>query len=55
MDCKKSEEFFNAEQNALVLKNAELYYIRMMHGGAETWNIRDSHMMETQTSDEFLW
>ena len=44
---EKSEEYFNAEQNALVLKNAELYYRKMMHGGTETWNIRDSHMMET--------
>jgi erythromycin esterase-like protein len=44
---QKSEEYFNAEQNALVLKNAELYYRKMMYGGTETWNIRDSHMMET--------
>jgi erythromycin esterase len=44
---EKSEEYFNAEQNELILKNAELYYRKMMHGGTETWNIRDSHMMET--------
>lgn len=41
------EEYFNAEQNAFVAKNAELYYRKMMQGGTATWNIRDSHMMDT--------
>jgi len=41
------DEYFNAEQNALVLQNAEAYYRAMIHGGAETWNIRDRHMTET--------
>lgn len=41
------EEFFNAEQNALVAKNAEHYYRTMVRGDAESWNIRDRHMMET--------
>jgi erythromycin esterase len=38
---------FNAEQNALVVKNAEHYYRTMVHGGPESWNIRDRHMAET--------
>jgi len=41
------EAYFNAEQNAIVAKNAELYYRTMMHGGAASWNLRDHHMMNT--------
>jgi erythromycin esterase-like protein len=41
------ESFFQAEQNALVLKNAEAYYRAMVQGGPESWNIRDRHMTET--------
>src|SRR5262249_3147653 len=38
-----------AEQNALVIKNAEDYYRTMMQGGAESWNVRDRHMTQTLT------
>jgi erythromycin esterase-like protein len=41
------EAEFNAEQNALTLKNAEHYYRTMVHGGPESWNVRDRHMVET--------
>jgi erythromycin esterase-like protein len=41
------EAHFNAEQNALVVRNAEHYYRTMMGGGPESWNIRDRHMVET--------
>ncbi len=41
------EGFFDAEQNALALKNAEAYYRAMVRGGPESWNIRDRHMTET--------
>jgi erythromycin esterase-like protein len=41
------EAFFAAEQNALVVKNAEAYYRAMIRGGPESWNIRDRHMTET--------
>jgi erythromycin esterase-like protein len=41
------EGYFNAEQNALVAKNAELYYRTMMRGGPSSWNVRDRHMVET--------
>jgi erythromycin esterase-like protein len=41
------ESHFNAEQNAVVAKNAELYYRTMMKGGAASWNVRDHHMMNT--------
>lgn len=38
---------FNAEQNALIAKNAEHYYRTVMEGSAASWNVRDRHMMET--------
>ena len=41
------DAFFNAEQNALVARNAELYYRTMMRGGPMSWNVRDTHMVET--------
>jgi erythromycin esterase-like protein len=41
------EAFFDAEQNALVAKNAELYYRTMIRGGPTSWNVRDHHMVET--------
>ncbi len=41
------EAYFNAEQNALVARNAELYYRTMIRGGAASWNVRDTHMVET--------
>jgi len=41
------EAYFNAEQNALVIRNAEHYYRTMVQGGAASWNVRDRHMVET--------
>jgi erythromycin esterase len=41
------EGYFNAEQNALVAKNAELYYRTMVRGGSASWNVRDHHMVDT--------
>ena len=41
------EEFFSAEQNARLIRNAEAYYRAMFGGRVESWNLRDSHMMET--------
>jgi erythromycin esterase-like protein len=41
------EADFQAEQNALVVKNAEAYYRAMVRGGPDSWNIRDRHMTET--------
>ena len=40
-------EFFNAEQNALISRNAERYYRTMVRGGPTSWNVRDNHMVET--------
>ncbi len=41
------DEFFFAEQNARLVKNAEEYYRTMFKGRVESWNIRDHHMTET--------
>jgi erythromycin esterase-like protein len=41
------DEFFFAEQNARLVKNAEEYYRSMFRGRAESWNLRDRHMAET--------
>lgn len=41
------EGYFNAEQNALVARNAERYYRTMARGGPSSWNVRDHHMVET--------
>ena len=41
------EEFFSAEQNARLVKNAERYYRSMFRGRDESWNLRDTHMFET--------
>jgi erythromycin esterase len=41
------DSYFNAEQNALIAKNAERYYRTMVRGGATSWNVRDHHMVET--------
>jgi erythromycin esterase len=46
-DGDGAESHFAAEQNALVLKNAEAYYRAMVGGQAESWNVRDRHMAET--------
>jgi len=41
------EARFDAEQNALVARDAEAYYRAMVRGGASSWNVRDRHMAET--------
>jgi erythromycin esterase-like protein len=42
-----ADEFFFAEQNARLVKNAEEYYRSMFHGHVSSWNLRDTHMVET--------
>jgi erythromycin esterase-like protein len=41
------DEFFYAEQNARLVKNAEEYYRTMFRGRVSSWNLRDGHMAET--------
>lgn len=41
------EDFFYAQQNARVIKDAELYYRTMFRGRVSSWNLRDEHMADT--------
>jgi erythromycin esterase-like protein len=41
------DEYFFAEQNARLVKNAEEYYRTMFKGRVSSWNLRDRHMAET--------
>jgi len=41
------DDFFFAEQNARLVRSAEQYYRAMFLGRAESWNLRDAHMVET--------
>ncbi|MBI3968324.1 MAG: erythromycin esterase family protein [Chloroflexi bacterium] len=41
------DEYFYAEQNARLAKNAEEYYRSMFRGRVSSWNLRDCHMAET--------
>ncbi|HET7513073.1 MAG TPA: erythromycin esterase family protein, partial [Chthoniobacterales bacterium] len=45
-----ADDYFFAEQNAIVVRNAEAYYRNMFRRGVSTWNLRDTHMMETLVS-----
>jgi len=42
-----AEEYFSAEMNAVVVRNAERYYRMMLRADVSSWNLRDHHMMET--------
>jgi erythromycin esterase-like protein len=41
------DDLFDAEQNARLVKNAEEYYRSMFRGRQSSWNLRDTHMVET--------
>lgn len=45
-----ADDFFYAEQNAVIVKNAEHYYRTLFRGDVSSWNLRDHHMMETLTA-----
>lgn len=41
------DEAFHAQQNARLVRNAEEYYRTMFQARVSSWNLRDSHMVET--------
>lgn len=45
-----ADDFFYAEQNARLIKNAEEYYRNMFRGRVSSWNLRDAHMADTLSS-----
>jgi len=42
-----ADAHFHAEQNARLVKNAEVYYRAMFSSRVSSWNVRDRHMAET--------
>jgi|SRR5581483_4831185 len=42
-----ADEFFYAEQNARLVRDAEAYYRTMFRGRVSSWNLRDRHMADT--------
>lgn len=45
-----ADEYFFAEQNAHLVRNAERYYRAMYRGRVSSWNLRDQHMADTLRS-----
>ena len=45
-----ADAYFCAEQNALVVRDAEEYYRNMFRREFSSWNLRDTHMMESLVS-----
>jgi erythromycin esterase-like protein len=45
-----ADAYFCAEQNARVVQNAEEYYRNMFRREISSWNLRDTHMMESLIS-----
>jgi erythromycin esterase-like protein len=43
----KDYEFFSAEQNALLASAAESFYLAMLRGDPDSWNVRDRYMFDT--------
>ena len=45
--ARDGEAFFDAAQNARIVRAAEQYYRIMYRGSRESWNLRDRHMFDT--------
>ncbi len=45
--ARDEDAFLDAVMNARLVTNAEAYYRSMVRGRAESWNVRDAHMVET--------
>lgn len=44
------DRYFDALQNARLVRNAEKYYRSMYYSSKSSWNVRDTHMFETLES-----
>ncbi len=47
---KDGESWFNAAQNARIVRAAERYYRAMYRSSTDSWNLRDRHMFDTLQS-----
>ncbi|WP_011582840.1 MULTISPECIES: erythromycin esterase family protein [Chelativorans] len=45
--ARDGEDFFDASQNARIVRAAEHYYRIMYLGSIDSWNLRDRHMFDT--------
>lgn len=45
--AKDGDAFFDAEQNARIVRAAEQYYRVMYRSSVDSWNLRDRHMFDT--------
>jgi erythromycin esterase-like protein len=45
--ARDGHDWFDATQNARLVRDAEAYYRAMYYGAAESWNLRDRHMFDT--------
>lgn len=45
--AKDGDSFFEAEQNARIVRAAEQYYRVMYRSSVDSWNLRDRHMFDT--------
>lgn len=45
--AQDGEDWFDAVQNARIVRAAERYYRIMYRGSTESWNLRDRHMFDT--------
>jgi erythromycin esterase-like protein len=45
--AKDGDAFFEAEQNARIVRAAEQYYRVMYRSSVDSWNLRDRHMFDT--------
>lgn len=45
--ARDGEKFFDAAQNARIVRAAEKYYRIMYEGSRSSWNLRDRHMFDT--------
>ena len=45
--ARDGEDYFDAAQNARIVRSAEQYYRMMFRGSTESWNLRDRHMFDT--------
>jgi erythromycin esterase-like protein len=51
----RQERYFCLMQNALLVKDAELYYRTLFQGPVSSWNVRDQHMLDSLVAiDQYI-
>ncbi|OOF97406.1 hypothetical protein ASPCADRAFT_505763 [Aspergillus carbonarius ITEM 5010] len=47
LDPHDGEEYHSSQQNAYLVRDAERYYKAMYYSSADSWTLRDTHMVDT--------